>query len=145
VLKLYQPRKKLESDRLRKQTFDKIKKTLAILLAVFFVITLTAASASACGTKKAEIAPVTQPASVDANGMTEEQKTKLGKQLLDYADKNMFGNAGAGMGALGGLFGDNWNTNWLGNDFGNNLGGGNDWGNGLGNDGYGNSCNQCGN
>ena len=38
---------------MRKQTFDRINKTLAILLAVFFVITLTAASASACAAKVA--------------------------------------------------------------------------------------------
>ena len=30
-----------------KQTFDRIKKTIAILMAIFFVVTLTAASASA--------------------------------------------------------------------------------------------------
>jgi hypothetical protein len=127
---------------LRKQTLDKIIKTLAILLTVFFVITITAASASACGTKKAVASPETQPAADSGCGMTEDQKTKLGEQLLDYADNNMFGQSGSGLGALGGLFGDNWNTQWLGNDFGNGLGWGNDWGNGLGN-GYGDSCN-CG-
>jgi len=34
---------------MRKQTFSKIKKTVAVLLAVFCVVTLTVALASACG------------------------------------------------------------------------------------------------
>lgn len=33
---------------MRKQTFDRIKKTMVILLAVFLIATLTVASASAC-------------------------------------------------------------------------------------------------
>ena len=36
---------------MRKQTFDRVKKTIGILLAVFLVVTLTVASASACSTK----------------------------------------------------------------------------------------------
>ena len=70
---------------MRKQTFDRINKTLAILLAVFFVITFTAASASACAAKVANNFPnkVVNP---DDNGLTEAQKTALGNQLLDMFD-----------------------------------------------------------
>ncbi|HEY3363045.1 MAG TPA: hypothetical protein VGK06_14820 [Methanosarcina sp.] len=36
-----------------KQIFGRMKKTVAILLAVFFVVSVTAASASACSSKTA--------------------------------------------------------------------------------------------
>jgi hypothetical protein len=119
ILKLYQIEKKLESNRMGKQTFDKIKKTLAILLAVFLVVTLTAASASACASKNVKNVKSNLPnklvSNTDANGLTEEQKTALGNQLLDMADNN-----------------------WFGNDWGNDRG--NDWGND-----WGNGCDSCDN
>lgn len=117
---------------MRKQTFGKIKKTLVILLAVFFVVTAMAASASACTSKAAATAAPNK--AVDANGLTEAQKTALGDQLLNWADNNWFGGNGAGNGCnscnngLGnGWFGDNW-----GNGCNSCDNGGNDWfGNGF--------------
>ena len=44
-----------------KQTFSKIKKSLALLLAVLFVVAFMAASASACTTKAADNIPVNIP------------------------------------------------------------------------------------
>jgi hypothetical protein len=110
-----------------KLTFDKIKKTLTILLAVFLVVTLTAASASACASKTAK-SPVNKVVGApDASGLTEEQKTALGNQLLDMADNNWFGN-GIGNGCNScnnnGLF-DNGFDNGCDNGCDNGLG--NDW------------------
>jgi hypothetical protein len=104
---------------MRKQTFTKIKKTLVLLLAVFFVITFMAASASACTTKVADnipvntpvVNPVTNPVT-DANGLTEAQKTALGDQLLDWADNNWFGK---GNGNSCGC--DNGDDDWFDNDW----------------------------
>lgn len=95
---------------MRKQVFIKIRKTLAILLAVLFVATFMAASVSACNKVASNTpvtAPVVNPATnpvVDANGLTEAQKTALGNQLLDWADNNWFGKGD----------GDN---GWSGNDW----------------------------
>ncbi len=106
---------------MRKQTFDKIKKTLAILLAVFLVVSFTAASASACSTKNVK----NKLASAKGdNKLTEKQKTELGNRLLDFADKNMFGNLRGGKGCNKGCdndwgndwLGDDWNNDWLGDD-----------------------------
>ncbi len=80
---------------MRKQTFDKIKKTLAILLAVFIVVSFTAASASACSTKNVKNKLASDKGD---NKLTEKQKTELGNRLLDFADKNMFGNLRGGNG-----------------------------------------------
>jgi hypothetical protein len=110
---------------MRKQTFDKIKKTLAILLAVFFVITFTAASASACASKVADNNLANKVVNPDGSGLTEAQKTALGNQLLDMVDNNWFGNGNG-----------NGNGNGFGNGFDNGFDNG--W---FGNDGSDNGCN----
>ena len=51
TFKFYQIKKIVESRKMRKQTFNKIKKTLAILLAVCFLASVTAASVSAASAK----------------------------------------------------------------------------------------------
>jgi hypothetical protein len=101
---------------MRKQTFDKIKKTLAILLAVFLVVSLTAASASACSTKNAKNKLASDKGD---NKLTEKQKTELGNRLLDFADKNMFGNLRGGNDWNNDWLGDDWNNDWLGDDWNN--------------------------
>jgi hypothetical protein len=115
---------------MRKQIFDKIKKTLTILLAVFFVVTLTAASASACASKVANNNLANKVVgNTDASGLTKDQKTALGNQLLDMADNNWFGN-GLGNGCNNGC--DNgWGNGWFGNNWGNSCDScDNGWGNG---------------
>jgi hypothetical protein len=114
---------------MRKQTFDRIKKTLAILLAVFFVVTTMAASASACTSKAAnanlpnKVVSNLRNNAVDANGLTEAQKTALGNQLLDMFDNNGYNNGW-----------DGYNNGWDG--YNNGLGGyNNGW------DGYNNGWN----
>ncbi len=62
-----------------KQTFDRIRKTVAILLAVCFLVSLTAASASACKDKVVAAAPVAAAVADDAND-------RLGEELLDSFD-----------------------------------------------------------
>ena len=103
---------------MRKQTFDRIKKTLGILLAVFLVVTLTAASASACSTKNVKNKLASDigdnklaenqknvknnlASDIGDNKLTEKQNTELGNRLLDFADNNMFGNG----------WGNNWDNN----------------------------------
>ena len=110
---------------MRKQTFDRINKTLAILLAVFFVITFTAASASACAAKVANNFPnkVVNP---DDSGLTEAQKTALGNQLLDMFDN---GNGNGWDGYNNGLNG--YNNGW--NGYNNGLNGYNNGWNGYNN------------
>ncbi len=72
----------------------------------------------------------------DASGLTEEQKTALGNQLLDMADNNWFGNGngndwGNDWGNFGQRLGQRWDNGW---DSCNN-GSGNDWSATIGNDG----------
>jgi hypothetical protein len=91
-----------------KQTFDRIRKTVAILLAVCFLVSLTAASASACKDKVVAAAPVAAAVADDAND-------RLGEELLDNFD-DWAGNNWDGDDWLG----DNWDgdnlvgDNWLG-------------------------------
>jgi hypothetical protein len=104
---------------MRKQTFDRIKKTIGILLVASLVVTLTVASASACASKVANNLPnkVVNP---DGSGLTEAQKTALGNQLLDMFDN------GNGNGW------DGYNNGWNGYDNGwngYNNGFDNNWGN----------------
>ena len=95
---------------MRKQTFDKIKKTLAILLAVCFLASVTAASVSAASAKdvKSDLKKnvVSKNAGCaknakselkkkvvgnkDCSELTEKQKTEEGNKLLDYVDNNWF-------------------------------------------------------
>ena len=74
---------------MRKQTFDRIKKTMVILLAVFLVATLTVASASACSKN---LKPV----------------NKLGNNL-DYNLGNNLGNKGCDNGCDNGFDNNLWN------------------------------------
>ena len=98
-------------EKMRKQTFDKIKKTLAVLLAVFLVVTLTAVSVSAASTKDAKDNLKKEVIiKSDGSGLTKEQETELGNRLLDLADNNLLGN---------GLVNDRYN-NWWDNDRRNN-------------------------
>ena len=84
-----------------KQTFDRIRKTVAILLAVCFLVSLTAASASACKDKVVAAAPVAAAVADDAND-------RLGEELLDSFD--------------------DWaGNNWDGDDWGGDDWGGDDW------------------
>ena len=81
------------------QNFNKIKKTVFILLAVFFVVAVTAASASACASDGSEEKTKEKPANVvDPKQAQEAAKKiaqeKLGNKLLDMVENNWFGNGG---------------------------------------------------
>jgi len=104
---------------MRKQTFDTIKKTIGILLAVFLVVTLTVASASACSTKSVKnVTPV----------------NNLGNNL-GYLGNNLGNNLGynglLGNGLLGNNGCDSCNNGWDGYN--------NGW------NGYNNGCDSCNN
>ena len=98
---------------MRKQTFDRVKKTLGILLAVFLVVTLTAASASACSTKNVKNKLASD---IGDKKLAENQNTELGNRLLDLADNNMFGNG----------WGNNWDDNGCDSGCDNGFGDGYD-------------------
>ena len=85
------------------QNFNKIKKTVFILLAVFFVVTVTAASASACTSKDTKDTKDTkekakeQPATVvDPKQSQKAAQEELGNKLLDMVENNWFGNGNGG-------------------------------------------------
>lgn len=116
-------RRILGFEKMRKQTFDKIKKILAVLLAVFLVVTLTAVSVSAAGTKDAKDNIKKEVViKSDGSGLTKEQETELGNRLLDLADNNLIG--------WGNGLGNDRCNNWWDNDRSNNW-----WDNGR--------CNNC--
>lgn len=107
---------------MRKQNFNKIKNVLFILLTVFFVVSVTAASASACVSKDHKEKPIKEksvkekpikekPAQVVDQKAAQEQ---LGNKLLDMIENNWFGNGGESYSDNGeegdfdnGWFGDN--------------------------------------
>lgn len=112
---------------MRKQNFNKIKNAVFILLAVFFVISVTAASASACVSSDHKEKPIKEksvkekpikekpikekPAQVVDQKAAQEQ---LGNKLLDMIENNWFGNGGESYSDNGeggdfdnGWFGDN--------------------------------------
>jgi hypothetical protein len=114
---------------MRKQTFDRVKKTIGILLAVFLVVTLTVASASACSTKSVKnLKPV----------------NNLGNNLGYNLGNNLGYNLGNNLGYnLGNNLGYNLGNNGL---LGNGLLGNNGWdGYNNGWDGYNNGCDSCNN
>lgn len=79
------------------QNFNKIKKTVFILLAVFFVVTVTAASASACTSKDTKEKAKEQPATVvDPKQDQKVAQEELGNKLLDMVENNWFGNGNGG-------------------------------------------------
>jgi len=89
---------------MREQNFSKIKKTAFILLGVFFVVAVTAASASACASSdhkekiiKVEPAKVVDPKAAQEAAQKAAQaaaQEKLGNQLLDMVQNDWFGNGG---------------------------------------------------
>lgn len=118
---------------MRERNFNKIKKTVFILLSVFFVVTVITASASACTSKvkddKCKSSPKEKvvkekPAKVvDQKAVKEAaQKAaqeKLGTKLLDFVENNWFGNGlggncdnGWGGDCNNGWFGDDWDDCW---------------------------------
>jgi hypothetical protein len=113
---------------MRKQTFDRIKKTLAILLAVFFVVTTMAASVNACTSKAANANLPNKVVSnlpnnaVDANGLTEDQQTALGNKLLDMFDNGQNGYNNGWNSYNNGWNGYNNGWNGYNNDFDNSWG-----------------------
>jgi hypothetical protein len=135
----------LESENIKKQMLDKIKKSLYILLAAFLIGTLAAASASACSSKadtntqKVDVAstsPINENKDVTIEGydMTDDQKNQVSQQMMSALNG---GNLGSG---LNGLLGNNMLDNYLGNGLGSysGLSGLNGW------NGYGNSGNNGG-
>lgn len=90
---------------MRKQNSNKIKKTIVILLAVFFVVAMTAASATACTSKdkdgkctsshKEKVCnKIAKPIKETAKPKVVDQKPvskKTGNNLLDFFDNNWFG------------------------------------------------------
>jgi hypothetical protein len=115
---------------MREKNSNKIKKTVLILLAVFFVIAVTAASASACTSKvkddkcksshKEKVAKE-KPVAKETPAPVVDQKAaqeKLGNQLLDMVENNWFG-SGSGSnddGGWGGDLGDGWSGDDWGDD-----------------------------
>jgi len=84
------------------QNFNKIKKTVFILLTVFFVVAVTAASASACASNDNKEETKEKPANVVDPKQAQE---KLGNKLLDMVENNWFGNGK----------GSNSDNGWRGN------------------------------
>jgi hypothetical protein len=99
------------------------------MLAVFLVVTLTAASASACSSKNAN------PKVTDDKKLQEDYYNELGNRLLDSIDNNGFDNGlfdnglfdnglfdngmfdnGCDNGCDDGLLGDDWDNGWLGDN-----------------------------
>jgi hypothetical protein len=87
-----------------KQTFDRIKKTISVLLAVLFVVTLTASAGAACEESNSNTIP----------GLSDLDLGNFGSGLgFDQGDIGFdFGDLGFDQGDLGFDFGD------LGFDFG---------------------------
>jgi len=94
------------------QNFNKIKKTVFILLAVFFVVTVTAASASACASDGSEEKTKEKPANVVDPKQAQE---KLGNKLLDMVENNWFGNGNGGYSDNG--WGDDSDNGWSDDDW----------------------------
>jgi hypothetical protein len=118
---------------MKKQNSNKIKKTIVILLAVCFVVAMTAASASACTSKDKDgkctsshkekvCKKIAKPVKETAKVKVVDQKPvskKIGNNLLDFVDNNWWGN-GCGTSCVNGLsiyctecwFSNDWNDCW---------------------------------
>lgn len=121
---------------MREQNSNKIKKAIVILLAVFFLVAMTAASASACTskdkdgkctsshkekiTKEKVCKKIATPVKEIAKPTVVAQKPvskKIGNNLLDFFDNNWCG-SGCGTSCVNGLI-IYCKECWFGNDFGN--------------------------
>jgi opacity protein-like surface antigen len=94
------------------QSFNKIKKTVFILLAVFFVVAVTAASASACASNDNKEETKEKPANVVDPKQAQE---KLGNKLLDMVENNWFGNGNGGYSDNG--WGGDSDNSWSDDDW----------------------------